>query len=255
MTAPKMQTMNAGDRHVTQGIDQFTGQVMPGTERSTPILQSADNKASGIVSTGNSIRSTGAMLENAQSNRDAASITAGATRDAASMRRDQDTEMKLADDYRGQSKDFRDASAAYKQITATLDSATKSPAATLAAATKFMKILDPGSVVRESELGMALAASGVIDRMANYMNTLQRGKVLTENQVKDFKDISTKIYQAAQETQKMVDADYGAKAKAYKLRSEMITQDLGQNTPINAAPSAPSSATPASGGWSMQRVP
>jgi hypothetical protein len=46
MSAPKMQTMNAGDRHVTQGVDQFTGQVMPGTERSTPIMQSADNLAS-----------------------------------------------------------------------------------------------------------------------------------------------------------------------------------------------------------------
>ena len=45
LTNPKMQTVNAGNAQVTQGTDQFTGQVIPGTERSTPILQSADNAA------------------------------------------------------------------------------------------------------------------------------------------------------------------------------------------------------------------
>jgi vacuolar-type H+-ATPase subunit H len=167
----------------------------------------------------------GASYANAGATREVAK----ATRDAATIQRDQATEMKMGDDYRAQSKDFKAVGDAYKQINATLDKAATSPAATLAAATKFMKLLDPGSVVRESELGMALAASGVFDRATNYYNTLKLGKVLTPNQVKDFKNITQQIYGAAQAGQKQVDAHYTKQANAYKLRPEMIVQDLGQN--------------------------
>lgn len=184
------------------------------------------------TSRGNNAATVAASRENAAAVRDAAREQAGATRDAARTQRDQATEMKMADDYRAQSKEFKAAHDAYQQISATLASATTSPAATLAAATKFMKILDPGSVVRESELGMALAASGVIDRGLNYIEVLKRGKVLTPTQAADFKDISTKIYQAAQQVQQAIDADYQAKAKTYGLRPEMVTQNLGQNAKV-----------------------
>lgn len=177
------------------------------------------------TSTDNNRASVGASYANANATR----AVAQATRDAATIQRDQATEMKMGDDYRAQSKSFKEVGDAYKQINATLDQATKSPAATLAAATKFMKLLDPGSVVRESELGMALAASGVFDRATNYFNTLQSGRVLTANQVKDFKNITQQIYGAAQAGQKQVDAHYTKQANAYKLRPEMIVQDLGQN--------------------------
>lgn len=207
------QNTNLGN--VSQGTTtNYYGEVVPGQTTTSPIGQSEDNKAT-----------VGASLSNAAATRE----VAGATRYAANAQRDQATEMKLADDYRAQSKEFGAATSAYKQINATLDSATTSPAATLAAATKFMKILDPGSVVRESELGMALAASGVIDRAENYINTLKRGKVLTPNQVADFKKISGDMYSAAQQVQRSIDADYKGKAKAYGLRPEMVTQDLGQN--------------------------
>jgi hypothetical protein len=164
-------------------------------------------------------------LANAAATREVAK----ATRDAASIKSDRDTEMKLADDYRAQSKDFRAVGDAYRQINSTLDKATTSPAATLAAATKFMKLLDPGSVVRESELGMALQASGVFDRATNYFNTLQRGKVLTPTQVADFKNITSQIYGAAQAGQQAVDREYTNTAKTYNLRPETIVQNLGQN--------------------------
>jgi D-serine deaminase-like pyridoxal phosphate-dependent protein len=145
------------------------------------------------------------------------------------LKRDQDTEMKLADDYRAQSKEFGQSLSAHKQLTATLGSATTSPAATLAAATKFMKILDPGSVVRESELGMALAASGVIDRAMNYISTLQSGQKLTPTQAADFKKVSDQMFGAAKQVQQQIDTDYKLKANTYGLRPEMVVQDLGQN--------------------------
>lgn len=159
---------------------------------------------------------------------------AAATREAAKMRDARDTELKLSDDYRAQSKDFKDVSNAYSQINKTLDKATTSPAATLAAATKFMKLLDPGSVVRESELGMALAASGVIDRAFNYYNVLASGKVLTKQQAEDFKNITGQIYQAAQQEQQKIDADYRQRAQAYGLNPDRVIQNLGQSAPSGA---------------------
>jgi hypothetical protein len=192
-----------------------------------------NNAASNATSRANNAASVGASYANAGATREIAK----ATRDAANIQRDQTTEMKLGDDWRAQSKDFKAVGDAYKQISATLDKSTTSPAATLAAATKFMKLLDPGSVVRESELGMALAATGVFDRATNYVNTLKYGKVLTANQAADFKNITAQIYGAAQSGQQQVDAAYTKQANAYKLRPEMVVQDLGQNAPaVKPAP-------------------
>jgi len=242
-------TRNLGGTSLLQAFDPVTAKAQ--ILSNDAITQSPDNLASNQQSDANNRRSVGAQYAFAGSNRDAAAITAAGNRDAAKLKWNSETEMKLADDYRAQSKGFNEANSAYKQITASLDSATKSPAATLAAATKFMKILDPGSVVRESELGMALAATGVIDRMANYVNTLQRGKVLTPNQVADFKDISAKIYGAAQQVQQRLDADYQAKATKYGLRPDMVTQNIGQNDKLQSPDTAPA---PTSSGWSIQRI-
>jgi hypothetical protein len=196
----------------------------------------ANTVANNKTSTENNKRTVGASYANAAATREIAK----ATKDAAAMQRDRDTEMKIADDYRAQSKPFKEVGDAYRLINATLDKAATSPAATLAAATKFMKLLDPGSVVRESELGMALQASGVFDRATNYYNVLKLGKVLTPNQVKDFKNITEQIYAAAQAGQKAIDASYTQQAKTYGLRPEMIVQDLGQNA-VPAGKPAPNS--------------
>jgi hypothetical protein len=58
-------------------------------------------------------------------------------------------------------KDFSDMQAAYKQVQSSLKQ--ENPIGDVAAATKIMKLLDPGSVVRESELGISMAAAGKMD--------------------------------------------------------------------------------------------
>lgn len=212
MNKPTYQQQNLGGTMQTLALPGLGG--APTVAATAPITQSADNRAT-----------VGASMANAAALRDQAQ----ATRDAANVQRDQATEMKLADDYRAQSKEFGQAKSAYEQLKSTLGSATSSPAATLAAATKFMKILDPGSVVRESELGMALAASGVIDRATNYISTIQSGKKLTPTQAADFKNVSEMMFKAAQTVQQSIDSNYTRTAKQYGLRPENVVQDLGQN--------------------------
>jgi len=213
LTKPTIQNRDTGGAVQTIAVDPLSGR--PTVTGSVEKTQSPDNRAS-----------VGASLANASATRDVAS----ATRDAANARRDQDTEMKLADDYRAQSKGFKEVVDAHKRVDAALKTATTSAASTLAAATSFMKMLDPGSVVRESELGMALAATGALDRAMNYFNVLQRGKVLTKSQADDFQKISGQVLEAAKQGQKAIDADYKGKAEAYKLRPEMVVQELGQNS-------------------------
>lgn len=114
-----------------------------------------------------------------------------------------DNTLKVRGDFRSEPiyKAHGEVQSAHSQISTALKQ--NSPAGDLAGATKLMKILDPGSVVRESELGMAMAASGLLDRATNYASMVMNGTKLTPTQRKDFQkladalmDESTKQYSA-----------------------------------------------------------
>lgn len=92
-------------------------------------------------------------------------------------------------------KDFNDMKSAYGQVLTALDQGN--PIGDVAGATKVMKLLDPGSVVRESELGIAMAASGRMDRLKNYFDMWSKGTKLTPTQRDEFKQLSTELYAAA----------------------------------------------------------
>jgi hypothetical protein len=94
----------------------------------------------------------------------------------------------------------------FGQINAGLNS--KSAAGDLTAATKFMKLLDPNSVVRESELNMAIAASGLYDRIANTGNRIINGEPITPTQRKDFFDAATQFYNIALDKKRAIDTQY-----------------------------------------------
>jgi hypothetical protein len=115
-----------------------------------------------------------------------------------------DNTLKLRSDFRSEPvyKAHQEMQSAYAQIQQSLKQA--SPAGDLAGATKMMKILDPGSVVRESELGMAMAASGLMDRVQNYAQNIIKGTKLTPTQRADF--------------QKLADALYGESVKQYNTK-------------------------------------
>lgn len=115
-------------------------------------------------------------------------------------------ESGLRDDYRTDSKNY----AEIKRQSAIIKSALADPSAagTLSAATAYMKMLDPGSVVRESELGMAMQAQGMIDRLQSYWTTIEMGKVLTPTQKADFARLSDQYLKAAEDAQRNLNARY-----------------------------------------------
>jgi len=131
-----------------------------------------------------------------------------------------DNALKLRTDFRNEPvyKGFEETKAAKNQIDQAATMAT--PAGDLAAATKIMKILDPGSVVRESELGMAMAATGVEDRVRNYANMVITGEKLTPTQRKDFVELSNKLYNASAEQFNQKRGEYAGIAERNKLDVE-----------------------------------
>jgi hypothetical protein len=108
-----------------------------------------------------------------------------------------ENEMKLAGAFKGEPvyKAFDEMRGSFQQITTGLNQ--KSPAGDLTAATKFMKLLDPGSVVRESELFLAMQATGALDRFIDVVNKIISGTKLTEQQRADFRNVAEQLYNAA----------------------------------------------------------
>ena len=112
-------------------------------------------------------------------------------------------------------KAYSEMQSAYGQITDSLKQA--SPAGDLAAATKFMKLLDPGSVVRESELGMAMAASGALDRATNYAQMRISGTKLTVDQRKDFQQLSDQLFGTATNAYNQKRGEFEQMGSAYGI--------------------------------------
>jgi len=106
-----------------------------------------------------------------------------------------------------------------------------SPANDMAAATKFMKMLDPGSVVRESELGMAMSATGLLDKVLNYANMIVKGHKLTPAQRKDFYDSTQRM---------MADATKRYNAEVARFRKEASRWELDPDSVAEPAAMPPS---------------
>jgi hypothetical protein len=147
--------------------------------------------------------------------------------------------LKLRSDFRNEPiyKGFEEVKAANLQIQQAAKMGT--PAGDLAAATKIMKILDPGSVVRESELGMAMAASGLEDRARNYANMIITGQKLTPTQRKDFTDLGQKLYEVSADQFNTKRGEYAGIAQRNKLDVEAA---VGGAAPVGQ------------GGWSVKSV-
>jgi hypothetical protein len=111
-----------------------------------------------------------------------------------------------------------------------------SPANDLAMATKYMKVLDPTSVVRESELALAMGSVGLLDKVYNYAQMVSSGQKLTPTQRKDFYDSAKAINEEFQKGKSGVSSQYKGIAQQYKLSPENVTLEK------------PSS------GWGIQKV-
>ena len=153
-----------------------------------------------------------------------------------------ENEMKLSGAFKQEPiyKDFNDMKSAYGQVVSSLAQGT--PIGDVAGATKVMKLLDPGSVVRESELGIAMAAAGRMDLLQNYFNNLMTGQKLTPTQREDFQRLSNELYAAAGQAYNNKRGEYEQFGKTYGFKN--LDTALGAPATVpSIVKSQPASAT------------
>jgi hypothetical protein len=116
------------------------------------------------------------------------------------------TEAQIRDDYRKDSGDFVKVRDAHQRVLAS----AKDPSAAgdLALIFNYMKVLDPGSTVREGEFATAQNSGSIPDRIISQYNKAIRGERLAPNIRKDFVDRSGRLYSDAEANQKKIETQY-----------------------------------------------
>jgi len=119
-------------------------------------------------------------------------------------------------------KEFQKQAQAYGRIVAS--SRDPSAAGDLALIFNYMKLLDPGSVVREGEFATAQNAAGVPERVRNVYRRVMAGERLSEGQRQDFVGRSAMIYQQAE-------TDHSQLVSQYELTATDYGYDTGRTIP------------------------
>lgn len=134
-------------------------------------------------------------------------------------------EQKLRKEYEGLGsvKSFRKQQQAYQRV---LDSAkAASPAGDLALIFNYMKILDPGSVVRESEFATAAASGSFGERVKAAYDRVASGKRLSHEMRKDFVGRAGELYRGASELHGGTNTRYRKMAGDYQIDPSRIVFD------------------------------
>ena len=103
-------------------------------------------------------------------------------------------EQNLRKEYTTSSKTFQEVRDAAARVEASAKNA--SPAGDLALIFNYMKVLDPGSVVRESEFATAASSGSYGERIQGMVNRIISGERLTDTMREDFLNRSRKLYGA-----------------------------------------------------------
>ena len=148
-------------------------------------------------------------------------------------------ENDLRDEHQKLSGTFIDVRDAYGRI---LSNAEKQTAASdLSLIFNYMKMLDPGSVVREGEFANAQNSAGVPDRIRSRYNNVLKGERLAENTRKDFIETAQRLYQTQLSGQTLLDKNYENLSNTYGLNpknvvlnftSEIANKEFGYNLSI-----------------------
>ena len=144
-----------------------------------------------------------------------------------------EAEGKFRKEYSDQTKGYQEVKSAYGRVLASEDNAVGD----LSLIFGYMKMLDPGSVVREGEFATAQNAAGVPERIQNIYNPVVSGQRLSPSQRQSFKGQAGKLYGQAQTQEAQVRQGIERIAKGYGLNTANIFY-----TPTEVAPTAPGAA-------------
>ena len=103
-------------------------------------------------------------------------------------------ERELRDEHLKRSKQFREVRVQFDKLKAS--AAHKSGQGDIGLVVGFMKMLEPDSVVRETEFATAEASSGRLDQLYNMLKKFSTGERMTDENRAKFVDLADKYYQS-----------------------------------------------------------
>ena len=130
-------------------------------------------------------------------------------------------EASLRKEFNDQSKYFKGIAQSFGKVLGTDPTAAGDVSLVFA----YMKMLDPGSVVREGEQATARNAAGVPSRIINLYNRVITGETLLPEQRADFRKQAQNIYDLALSDQSGVVSRYTSIAEDKGMKPETIIFD------------------------------
>tara|TARA_B100000700_G_C14892420_1_gene783368 strand:- start:44 stop:976 length:933 start_codon:yes stop_codon:yes gene_type:complete len=139
------------------------------------------------------------------------------------QKKNTDTETTLRKEFQGVTKDFREVRNAYDRVLRSAED--PSAAGDLALIFNYMKILDPGSVVREGEFATAANSGSIPSRIRAKYNKLLEGERLDNKMRNDFVQKSKSLYKGRKETYTKEVKGFTDLAKRYGLNPDNVVID------------------------------
>lgn len=133
-------------------------------------------------------------------------------------------ENALRKDFQTVTKDYRGVRDAYARVNAS--ARDPSPAGDMALIFNFMKILDPGSVVRESEFALAAASGSYGERMKAAVNQITNGEKLSDVMRQDFVSRAQGLFNERSSQYTKTEGQFRNTAKSYGMNVDRVIQDF-----------------------------
>lgn len=129
-------------------------------------------------------------------------------------------EEKIRKEWQGRSKMYNELQGTFNTLQASASSANGP--GDIALITGFMKMLDPGSVVRETEFATARDTAGLFTQLQNRLEKAKNGQLLNPEQRKEYVALSQKYLDSAKKKADQEKKDLGIVVKNYKLNPENV---------------------------------
>jgi hypothetical protein len=145
-----------------------------------------------------------------------------------------EAEQKLRNEYTTNTQGYRDVTEAFRRM----KSAEDTGPGDISLIYSFMKMNDPGSVVREGEFATAANSGGVSDAIRNIYNKAISGERLTPGQRRTFLGQASRLADAAAKRDTEVRTGLSTVIRHYKLSPDNVF-----GSAMNREPAPPSGST------------
>lgn len=131
-----------------------------------------------------------------------------------------DQEAKLRSEYQARTKVYGELGTTFSNIESSAK--VKTGPGDIALITGFMKMLDPGSVVRETEFATARDTAGLYTRLENSLKKAESGQFLQPKQREEFVNLAKQYLDSAQKKAGEDKKALGVVVKNYKLNRDNV---------------------------------